>query len=171
MYGADTEKAWRVEGQKLVTASSPKLVAHHAGHLSQAITAALATSALAGLQHGQNDDVAAAPTRLQNALRLVMGQNPAVAKTLPDVKRHSKKSPSNSGAICSETSGIKSVAFTTTTTTHDSQSSSGSTRQEVACKDEPATMATYQGVPPPQNGRQEAVESKWSPSITTTLPC
>lgn len=117
VYGADTEKAWRLEGQKLVASSSPKLVAHHAGHLSQAITAVLASSALAGSQPGSKDDVAmGAPTRLQEALRFVLGQNPAVARTSPDTtKRHSNKNPPDGEAVRStEACAVKSVRGTAT---------------------------------------------------------
>ncbi|KAL5476149.1 hypothetical protein EMCRGX_G026060 [Ephydatia muelleri] len=144
VYASDTEKAWRIEGQKLVASSSPKLVAHHVGHLSQAITATLATSTLgAGLQRHPTDDVTTgAPARLQNALRFVLGQNPAVAKTLPDVKRHSNKSPSYSGTVNSEVRTIKSIG--TAATLHSAQNSSGSSAMQkaVACKDEPVATAT-----------------------------
>ena len=114
-------------------------MAHHAGCLSQAITAVLATGALAGMQIDSKDEVTAAPSRLQNALRFVLAQNPVVAKTVPDAtaKRHSNKSPSNSGAIAHGACAIKSVGLATT---HDSQSSSNDNvnrGQEIA-----STMAT-----------------------------
>lgn len=95
LTGYDTEKAWRKEGQKLAT-TNPRFVSRPASHIPQVLTAATlsvgggggggikpgaATTAttkttLTPGQSTESDLKKAISIQLQNALKLVMSQNP-----------------------------------------------------------------------------------------------
>ena len=89
LTGYETEKAWRKEGQKLAT-TNPRFVSHPASHIPQVLTVATLTAAMG--QKGGASTLKATPTpglgtdidfkkvslQLQNALKLVMSQNPSL---------------------------------------------------------------------------------------------
>ena len=91
LTGYETDKAWRKEGQKLAS-TNPRFVSRPASHIPQVLTVATLTAA-AG-QKGGASITKAPPTsgsgtdldfkkaihlQLQNALRLVMSQNPTAS--------------------------------------------------------------------------------------------
>ena len=93
LTGYDTDKAWRKEGQKLAT-TNPRFVSRPATHVPQVLTAATlsaGTGGGVGMKPGTATTTKTTPTpgqsaesdlkkaisiQLQNALKLVMSQNP-----------------------------------------------------------------------------------------------
>lgn len=113
LTGYDTDKAWRKEGQKLAT-TNPRFVSRPATHIPQVLTAATLSAAGAGGggtgqkvgattatkttptpgQSAESDLKKAISIQLQNALKLVMSQNPttaSVASTRPTVTQDGSK--------------------------------------------------------------------------------
>lgn len=93
LTGCETDKAWRKEGQKLAS-TNPRFVSRPATHIPQVLTVATLTAAAAASQKGGASTTKAPPTsgsgtdldfkkaihvQLQNALRLVMSQNPTAS--------------------------------------------------------------------------------------------
>ena len=108
LTGYETEKAWRKEGQKLAT-TNPRFVSHPASHIPQVLTVATLTAAMG--QKGGASTLKATPTpglgteidfkkvslQLQNALKLVMSQNPS----LPAVSSRASSLSQESKALTS----------------------------------------------------------------------